>query len=194
MKKRIYQSMLLLAFITLLLTSLSITGVIYWEFYRRTQQEIRNEALFLATSFNQIGPLAFSGLAVEEKSSRITWVAADGTVLFDNPPDAAQMGNHRNRPEIIEALTSGAGETVHLSATLGAQTFYRALRLQDSTVLRVSTTINSVYKTVLDLLPYLGLIFLAVHLATMVIANPLTAQIIVPLNNLDLEKPLANAV
>ena len=44
MKKRIYKSMLL-ALITILLTSFLITGFIYREFYIQMQQEIRNEAL-----------------------------------------------------------------------------------------------------------------------------------------------------
>ena len=194
MKKRIYRSMLLLVVITLLSAALLITGVIYREFYRRMQQEIRNEALLLAAAYNQSGPPDFSGPADQEYSSRITWVAKDGTVLFDNRADAAGMENHRNRPEIAGALQNGAGEAVHLSKTLGAQTFYRAVRLKDGTVLRVSATINSVFKSVFDLIPYIVLILVPVLLLTTVIANLLTKKIIVPLNNLDLENPLYNDV
>ena len=194
MKSRIYRSMLFLVVITTLMTSLLITGVIYREFYHRMQQEIRNEAFFLATGYNQHGQLDFSGMADQGNSSRITWVAKDGTVLYDNRAKAASMENHGNRPEIAAALESGTGEAVHLSETLGAQTFYRAVRLYDGTVLRVSATINSVYKAVLDLIPYIILILLPVLLLTMTIANLLTKKIIVPLNNLNLEQPLANEV
>lgn len=194
MKKRIYRSMLLLALITILFTSVLITGVIYREFYRRMQQEIRNEALFLATSFNQNGELDFSRLADEGNSSRITWVARDGTVLFDNMAEAENMENHGNRPEIIEALRNGTGEAVHLSKTLGDQTFYRAVRLKDGTVLRVSTTINSVFKSVFGLVPYIVLILLPVLPLILLIANLLTEKIVIPLNKLNLEDPLANEV
>ncbi|HEY8392367.1 sensor histidine kinase [Capillibacterium thermochitinicola] len=194
MKKRIYQSMLLLALVTIFCTSLLITGVIYREFYRRMQQEIRNEALLLAASYNQNGPLDFSKLAMEDTTSRITWVAEDGTVLFDNRAEPAGMENHGNRPEIMAALRDGAGEAVHLSKTLGTQTFYRAVRLTDGTVLRVSASIHSVFKAVFGLLPYIALMLLPVFALTMLLANLLTGKIIVPLNNLNLDEPLANEV
>ncbi|MGI6152152.1 MAG: ATP-binding protein, partial [Christensenellales bacterium] len=194
MKKRIYQSMLLLALITILLTSFLITGVIYREFYHDMQQEIRNEALFISTGYNLIGKEVFLSLANQENSSRITWVAGDGTVLFDSVTEAKNMENHRSRPEIADALTSGSGEAVHLSKTLGTQTFYRAVRLNDGTVLRVSATTNSVFRSVLGLLPYIALMAFPVILLTMIIANLLTKKIVFPLNNLDLENPLSNDV
>ena len=194
MKKRIYKSMLLLALITILLTSFLITGVIYREFHIQMQQEIRNEALFISNGYNLIGEQVFSGLKNQENSSRITWVASDGTVLFDNMVKAENMENHLNRPEIADALKNGFGEAVHLSKTLGTQTFYRAVRLNDGTVLRVSATTNSVFKSVLGFIPYIALITLLVILLTMIIANLLTKKIIFPLNNLNLENPLSNDV
>jgi len=124
MKKRIYKSMLVLALTTILLTSFLITGVMYRAFYLRMQQEIRNEAIFISSAYNLIGQEFFSRFADQENSSRITWVASDGTVLFDNFTDAEQMENHLNRPEIADALKNGFGEAVHLSKTLGTQTFY----------------------------------------------------------------------
>lgn len=194
MKKRIYKSMLLLALITILLTSFLITGFIYREFYIQMQQEIRNEALFISTGYNLIGQEVFFGLKEQENSSRITWVASDGTVLFDNMVEAKNMENHLNRPEIADALNNGFGEAVHLSKTLGTQTFYRAVRLNDGTVLRVSATTNSVFKSVLGFIPYVALITLLVIMLTMIIANLLTKKIIFPLNNLNLENLLSNDV
>jgi len=117
------------------------------------------------------------------------------TVLFvDNFTDAEQMENHLNRPEIADALKNGFGEAVHLSKTLGTQTFYWAVRLNDGTVLRVSATTNSVFKSVLVFFPYVALITLMVILLTMIIANLLTKKIFLPLNNLNLEDPLSNDV
>lgn len=194
MKKRIYKSMLLLALITIFFTSLLITAVIYREFYHQMQQGIRNEANFISYSYNLIGQEVFSVLKEQENTSRITWIAADGTVLFDSKSDAGKMENHSNRPEVAEALAKGYAEAIHLSETLGSQTFYRAVRLDDGTVLRVSATTDSVFKTVLSFIPFLGLITLLVILLTMNIANLLTKKIIYPLNNLDLENPLSNDV
>jgi len=82
MKKRIYKSMLVLALTTILLTSFLITGVMYRAFYLRMQQEIRNEAIFISSAYNLIGQEFFSRFADQENSSRITWVASDGTVCL----------------------------------------------------------------------------------------------------------------
>lgn len=194
MKRRIYRSMLFLVLITLFCTTLLITAVIYQGFYHLMQQEIRNEALFLATSFNENEGFDFSWLSTADYANRITWVARDGTVLFDNWADPANMENHANRPEVTAALQDGVGEAVHLSQTLGTQTFYRAVRLADGSVLRVAATINTVYKAVFDLLPYIILILLPVLVLAFTLANLLTKKIIVPLNNLNLENPLANDV
>ena len=41
---------------------------------------------------------------------RVTWIAKDGTVLFDNDLDISQLPNHKNRPEVKKALFQGEGE------------------------------------------------------------------------------------
>lgn len=194
MKKRIYRSMLLLALITDLLVSVFITGLIYREFYIRMQQEIRNEALLVSNTYNLVGEDVFSYPAVLQNSNRITWVAEDGTVLFDNRTEAKDMENHGNRPEIADAIMYGSGEAVHLSITLGTQTFYHAVQLNDGTVLRVSFAVDSVFRSVLDLVPYIALLTLPVILLAMAIAGLLTKKIILPLNSLDLDDPLSNDV
>lgn len=191
-KKRIYHSMLLLALITIVLTSFFITRVIYREFYLRMQQEIRNEAAFVSVGFHLSGRDFFIQLENEANTSRITWIAKDGTVLFDNRADSETMQNHGDRPEVIDALEFGFGEAVHLSNTFGVQKFYYALRLKDGTVLRISTSISGVFESILDFVPYLLLISLPVIVLTMIIANLLAGKIIDPINNLNLENPLFN--
>ncbi|MDD4297528.1 MAG: ATP-binding protein [Ruminiclostridium sp.] len=179
---------------SILFSSFLITGAIYREFYFRMQQEIRNEAFFISTAYNHRGQAIFLDLEGGENTSRITWIASDGAVLYDSVADAGTMENHLNRPEIADALEAGHGEAVHLSETLGTQTFYRAVRLFDGTILRVSAQTNSVYKSVVNFIPYIILITIPVIILTMILARMLTKKIIVPLNNLNLENPLSNDV
>ena len=64
--------------------------------------------------------------------ARVTIIGADGTVWADSaiPADqTARIENHRNRPEISQALTEGRGSHVRTSDTTGARTSYAALRL-----------------------------------------------------------------
>jgi len=60
---------------------------------------------------------------------RLTVVGSDGVVLADSArtsEQVAQMDNHRTRPEIQQALATGSGSSVRLSATIGAQYVYAA--------------------------------------------------------------------
>jgi two-component system phosphate regulon sensor histidine kinase PhoR len=50
-------------------------------------------------------------------NARVTIIDKDGTVLGDSDADPATMGNHGNRPEVIEALAEGIGSDVRRSET-----------------------------------------------------------------------------
>ncbi len=54
----------------------------------------------------------------EKTSTRITLIAADGTVLGDTKADPATMGNHADRPEVLDAVAAGVGKSVRYSETL----------------------------------------------------------------------------
>lgn len=85
-------------------------------------------------------------------ASRLTWVAADGTVLYDTQADAAAMENHAGRQEIREALTGGSGSSVRYSSTLTEKTVYQAMRLTDGSVLRISGSQKTAWMLVLGML------------------------------------------
>lgn len=59
--------------------------------------------------------------------ARVTIIALDGTVLGDSTEEPALMENHANRPEIIDALSSGFGQSTRFSTTLGHQMLYLAV-------------------------------------------------------------------
>lgn len=66
----------------------------------------------------------------DRAAARITVIAADGTVLADSAvrdADLASMENHRNRPEIQQALATGQGQDIRASQTTGERTMYRAM-------------------------------------------------------------------
>jgi two-component system, OmpR family, phosphate regulon sensor histidine kinase PhoR len=65
---------------------------------------------------------------VKLSGTRATVIAADGTVLADSDSDFRTMENHAGRPEVIQALGEGAGESVRHSATLSEDLVYRAVR------------------------------------------------------------------
>ena len=60
---------------------------------------------------------------------RLTWIAADGSVLYDTQADASSMESHADREEVQQALKTGEGESTRYSATLLQKTLYYARRL-----------------------------------------------------------------
>ncbi len=65
--------------------------------------------------------------STDQLQVRATVVRNDGRVVADSEYDPAAMENHGNRPEVREALKSGKGEAVRLSATLNTDLFYYTL-------------------------------------------------------------------
>lgn len=192
MTKRIFFSSLLAAAAALLLSILLVAGVMYGHLERAQRAE-------LSAAADQIGAgVALGGLdylsALPASDTRVTWVAADGTVLFDSAADAATLENHADREEVREALLSQAGESERYSATLAETTFYHAQRLPDGTVLRTARTQRSVLLLLLDMAPAL----LAVLAATAAVAGVLSARaarrIVEPVNAIDLNRPETGAV
>ena len=64
-------------------------------------------------------------------AARITLVAEDGTVLADSAvadADLSAVENHRSRPEIQQALTTGRGRDIRASHTTGERTMYHAIK------------------------------------------------------------------
>ena len=106
-------------------------------------------------------------------SSRVTWVDRDGTVLYDNQADPAQMENHADREEIQQALTGESGTARRFSATLSQQTLYAARRLSDGTVIRMASAQQTVVTLLLSMIqPILIILALALILVTAPFMGP----------------------
>jgi two-component system phosphate regulon sensor histidine kinase PhoR len=90
-----------------------------------------------------------------EIETRITIVALNGTVLGDSEEDPSTMENHADRPEIVEAVATGVGESTRYSTTLGKKMMYVAVPIsyQDETlgVARVSLPLTAVENLVRQL-------------------------------------------
>jgi two-component system phosphate regulon sensor histidine kinase PhoR len=83
--------------------------------------------------------------------SRITVIRTDGVVLADSERDPTSLENHRNRPEIREALAGRIGISSRQSATIGIPFRYVALPPRQDRIVRVAlplTTVQSKLRTV----------------------------------------------
>lgn len=190
MTKRIFKSILLAAFVVLLASTGLTLGVLYNHFGNQLEKELRTEAEYLAIAVEKEGMKAFDSLPAE--AQRITYVDTDGTVLFDNAAEADQMENHKEREEIEEAMETGWGSAVRTSDTLSRKTLYFALRLEDGTVLRVSSEQYNVPGLIGGMVQPMLLILLLMLIISGFLASRLAKHIVNPLNGLDLDHPQEN--
>lgn len=189
MTKRIFHSILAVSLAVLLSCLVLIVGVLHGYFEIRVEAELKSQTAYIAQGVEHEGMSYFRNL---KSQSRITWVNAKGTVLYDSMEDASKMENHADRKEIQEALKTGEGRSARFSTTLSQKTVYYALRLTDGTVLRASDTQYSVWAVVAQVLQPVALIILIACVLAGIMASRAAKQIVKPINALDLGDPTRN--
>ena len=191
MKKRIYFNMLILACLSVMLTSVFLIITFYAAFAGQVKNELENKAEFLETALNleyNQGDYMES-LNLSDSDIRITLVSADGTVIYDNTiTDEAGIENHAERDEITEAAQNGFGQDKRLSKTVGKETYYYAIRLKTGNIIRTAKTTSSIYGVFISVLPQSLLIIAVILLACLIVARSLTSKIIDPINRFDFDK------
>ena len=190
MTRRIFRSTLLVGVVVLLAALALVVGVLYSYFGRVQESQLRDELSLAAVGVTQSGEDYLRQLKSDQY--RITWVAADGSVLYDTQADASAMENHAQRQEVRQALAYGEGESSRYSSTLLQKTVYYAKLLPDGTVLRLSSVRVTAGVLMLNMLQPLLLLVIAVLILSGVLAGRLAKRITEPLNRLDLENPLEN--
>jgi len=94
------------------------------------------------------GPLQRSvGQLVAGTDLRVTVIAPDGTVLADSEETPSAMGNHADRPEVIEALAGRVGKDTRLSTTQRVEQMYVAVPAMyggQTVALRVSESLQAI--------------------------------------------------
>jgi len=154
---QIYPSYLIVTLLSLTAVFLLSSSAISRFYHRQTAESLNVQALFAeelvrdrfdAQHINDLSRISESlgGKTI----ARITFILPDGTVAGDSDKAHDEMGNHRNRPEIREALSGHTGQSVRYSNTLKKNMMYVAVPVrQNGNVLGVVRT--SMPLTELDL-------------------------------------------
>lgn len=190
MTKRIFQSIGLTALLVFLASFILIMGVLYNYFTSLQQNQLKMQLELAEQGVRVQGISYLEGL--EAKNYRITWIGADGTVLYDNRSVTEEMENHLEREEIREAREDGYGESRRYSTTLMERSLYSAGRLEDGTILRLSVAQGTVLLLLFGMAQPIGLVILFAAILSLVIARRLAGRIVKPLNEIDLDHPMSN--
>ena len=190
MKQRILNHVGIMVVLSVILTFIAASAVMYGKYNHYMKQDVRNEAEYIRYAVENTGKEYLNKTTGDLTTSRITLAKPDGTILYDSEKDASDLENHKDRPEIIEAKKEGTGEVVRFSQTLSKQTFYYAVKLNDGNILRVAKTTDSVLSTMLSSFTLLGLLLIAILALAFFVVEKQTRRLIAPINELDLEHPL----
>ena len=190
MTKRIFRSICFVA-IAVFLASVALFLCVLYDYFGNVQRnQLKTQTELAAQGVENAGADYFEGLDI--KGYRITWIDADGEVLFDSDASTAEMENHLEREEIKEAVEDGYGESSRYSATLMERTLYSAMRLEDGTVVRLSIAQNTVPNLLLGMSQPIAIIIVIAIALSFFLAYRLSKHITEPLNRLNLDDPLNN--
>ena len=193
MSRKIFTGIFAVALTVWLACIVCIVGALYYYFNDKSAEEFRNEAIFIAQGIEASGEQYLEALSASSRRHsedvRITWIADDGTVLYDNYTDAAKLESHADREEFREALESGSGQSVRYSSTQMEKIIYYAIKLNDGSVLRVSDTQYTLLSILIVMLSPILLILIVSLILAAVFAGRISKSIIKPINAIDLEHP-----
>lgn len=190
MTKKIFHSILLVAGAVLLASLLFIMGCLYEYFGSVEKKQLRDELELASVAVERGGEGYLSSISSERY--RLTWIAPDGTVLYDTVTDAESLENHADREEVREALAGGEGESSRYSSTILQKTMYCARRLTDGSVLRISISRATAGVLLIGMVQPILIVVIVALILSAVLARRLSRRIVRPLNELDLEHPLEN--
>ena len=190
MTSKILKSILSVVIAVLLASLVIITGVLYRYFGTMQESQLRDELSLAANATEQLGEGYLENL--DSSRYRLTWIDADGTVIFDSHADVSSMENHASREEIKEAFLVGTGGSVRRSTTLTEQTIYEATRLNDGSVLRISVSRATAFVLVLGMIQPIAIVLVIAIVLSAWLAHRMAKHVVEPLNKLNLEKPMEN--
>ncbi len=187
MKNKINVRFMSVAALAIIATVIFTTVIYYHLFQKEVMDELAGYANVMGASedFSK-DPSTFQ---TGNKNLRITLVAPDGTVLYDNYELAEKLDNHKDRPEVQEALEEGEGGAIRKSTTINRSNFYYAERLKNGNVLRVAKESRSIFSVYRSVFPVIMLIALVLFCFCMLLSHYLTKSLISPIeqvaDNLD---------
>lgn len=189
MSRKIFNSIWFVALTVFLASLIFIMAVTYSYFSGVQRNQLKIETQLAAQGVALNGADYFENL--NSADYRITWISADGSILYESEAASAEMGNHLEREEVKEAFESGFGESSRYSQTLSEKLLYSAQLLPDGTVLRLSGVQNTLWSLILGFAQPIAVVALIAFAISLVLASRLSKKIVEPINRIDPDSPAA---
>lgn len=193
LQTKIQKNMILIILATLAIAYAVTTLLVYRQTVDVMEKEVRQEAGYIRAAIEISGQGYLTELDAADKDTRITLITEQGEVLYDSDQAyEADLENHAGRPEVREAIRDGTGSNVRRSDTLNEEMYYYAVQLSDGSILRVSKTMDTAFRTAVEVLPGMGVIGVCMLVLAALLSRWQVRRLIRPINELDLNIPLEN--
>lgn len=183
MRKKLLKRFAVVATVSILLTAVFMTAAFWVVFSKQESSDLAMLAQTIAKTYDVDKVKSLESI-ISNKDVRVTFIAPDGSVIYDSKSDASLLPNHNDRPEFKEALENGVGISSRMSLTLNSNTYYYAIKTDGGNVLRVAKTYGSVISVFLKILPVIIFIILIVFVICIALSRRATRKIIEPIENM----------
>ena len=173
MNKKIFQAIFGTSAAILIATVVILMSVLTMYFSRLQLSELKSETELAAAGVELDGTAYLD--SIDSSEVRVTYVAADGSLIYDNTADISTMENHLEREEIKEAIETGYGESSRYSDTLAKKCLYAAKRLNDGSIVRLSTDRDAVWMLLLGVLQPMCVTLCAAIAVSLILAYKLSS-------------------
>src|SRR5580765_1405042 len=169
-----FQTQFFVAALTATILALGVAGILFSGTMRRqvddqiestlvAETRLAAELLSRTTPLPTIPEIQDEAIRIGELlSARVTFIAEDGRVVgdsFEKLSDLGSMENHAQRPEVVEARTSGLGRSRRSSASVKMDMLYAAVPVKHPLIafVRVAVPLTDVGHQVQTVLTAIGL-------------------------------------
>ena len=188
MTKKVFLFSFLVGILALLLCAGLFFGLQYRQNLDDAYTTLQQETYYVAQGIRQSGADYLTNL---ESDKRITWMGANGNVLYDTT--AVSLPNQSDLAEVQAAMQTGSGKATRESGSEGVTNLYYALRMENGEIVRLSMPISAVQAALIMISPVLWVFILVLTLAG-ALSFRAARQIVRPINELDLDHPEQSSV
>ncbi len=182
----IFRNCMFVSLLSSLAAIVLFISLFYGNYRNEVYNNLKNEADVLKSVADYGGE---AEILKVESDHRITLIASDGYVSFDNVANISTLENHSDFEEFSEAVESGLGVAERQSDTFDKKELYVAVKLQNGSVLRVSDAKPTITGLIYDIW-WIMLGILAVELLlSFLITLKISKKVIAPINNINFENP-----
>ena len=184
MKKRMQLNFMAIAMISMIAVLLLTTVVFYNLFQNEVIENLHTCADMLGEDLVNYKDTDRIISQKKVDNIRVTLIDKDGVVLADSDVNADVLENHKERPEVKEAIEKGSGKSIRTSNTLSHASYYYAIRLSDGNILRLAKESQSFFSFLIRVSPFIGGIAILLFVVSIFLSRLFAKSIVKPIEML----------